>query len=63
VKIEESQVKPPWEKDEKVRDGVQTDGARRWQISVPAGEKATLTAQFSIKIPADKMLVGGNRRV
>ncbi len=63
VKIEEVQVKPPWEKDEKVRDGVQTDGARRWQLSVPPGEKAVVTAQFNIKIPGDKMLVGGNRRV
>lgn len=63
VKIEELQVKPPWEKDEKVRDGVQTDGARRWQLQVGAGEKVTVSAQFSIKIPSDKMLVGGNRRV
>lgn len=63
VKIEEVAVKPPWEKDEKVREGVQTDGARRWLITVPAGEKAKVTAQFHIKIPSDKMLVGGNRRV
>jgi hypothetical protein len=63
VKIEETMVKPPWEKDEKVRDGVQTDGARRWQLNVAPGEKETVVAQFSIKIPSDKMLVGGNRRV
>ena len=63
VKIEETAVSPPWEKDEKVREGVQTDGGRRWQLVVAAGEKTTVTAQFSIKIPAGKMLVGGNRRV
>jgi hypothetical protein len=63
VKIEEVQVKPPWEKDEKIREGIQTDGARRWQLSVGAGEKTTVSAQFQIKIPSDKMLIGGNRRV
>jgi hypothetical protein len=63
VKIEETAVKPAWEKDEKLRDGVQTDGARRWRLNVGPGEKTTVLAQFSIKIPSDKMLVGGNRRV
>ncbi len=63
VKIEESSVKPPWEKDEKVRDGIQTDGARRWLVTVGAGEKATVVAQFNIKMPSDKMIIGGNRRV
>jgi len=63
VKVEEASVKPPWEKDEKIRDGVQTDGARRWLVTVGAGEKATVVAQFNIKMPSDKMLIGGNRRV
>lgn len=62
IKIEET-ARPQWEKDEKVRDGVQVDGARKWLVQVAAGQKTTLTAQFSIRIPADKMLVGGNRRV
>ncbi len=63
VKIEETAVKPPWEKDEKVRENVQTDKTRRWQLNVAADEKATVVAQFSIKSPSDKMLVGGNRRM
>ena len=39
-----------------------TNGARRWLITVPAGQTTTLSAQFTIRIPADRMLVGGNRR-
>ena len=42
---------------------MQTDGARRWLLTVPPGEKQKVTAQFHIKIPSDQMLVGGNRRV
>ena len=31
-------------------------------ITVPAGQTTKLQAQFTIRIPADRMLVGGNRR-
>lgn len=62
VKIEESQVKPPWQKDEKLRDGVQVDGARRWELTVAAKSKTQLSAQFTIRIPSGRMLEGGNRR-
>ena len=62
VKIEESNVSPPWEKIERPVDGVLTNGARRWVVTVPAGASTTLRAQFTIRIPTDRMLVGGNRR-
>ncbi len=62
VKVEESNVSPPWEKLEQPLDGVVTNGARRWVITVPPGQSTTLKAQFTVRIPADRMLVGGNRR-
>jgi uncharacterized protein (TIGR02231 family) len=63
VKVEETRIDPPWEKDEGLRDGAAVRGARAWRVNVGAGEKKTLTAQFTVRIPSDKMLVGGNRRV
>ncbi len=63
VKIEETRVEPAWEKDEAPREGVATRGARAWHLTVAAGATAKLTAQFTVRIPSDKMLVGGNRRV
>lgn len=62
VKIEESKVEPPWEKDEGLRDGAVVRGARAWRVTVPPGQKTTLSAQYVVKIPSDKMVVGGNRR-
>ncbi len=62
VKVEEAAVTPPWERVEGPLDGAVVAGARRWSVVVPAGEKTTLVAQFAIRIPADRMLVGGNRR-
>lgn len=62
VKVEEASVTPPWEKVDVPLDGAIVPGLRRWRVTVAAGGKATLLAQFSIRIPADRMLVGGNRR-
>ncbi len=62
IKVEEAEVKPPWEKVDGVVDGVAISGMRRWRLTVPPGGRATLTAQVLVRIPADKMLVGGNRR-
>ena len=55
-------VEPAWEKDEGVRDGSVVRGARAWRLTVPAGQKATLTAQWVVRIPSGQMVVGGNRR-
>lgn len=62
VKIEEAKVEPAWEKDEGLRDGVSVRGARAWRVTVPAGQKMTLSAQYVVRIPSGKMVVGGNRR-
>jgi uncharacterized protein (TIGR02231 family) len=62
VKIDEAQVKPPWSKDEAPREGQLVRGGRTWRVTVPPGETLTLSAQYTIKIPSDRMLVGGNRR-
>ncbi len=62
LKIEEVGSTPPWEKVEGPVDGVIVKGARRWRVTVPAGQSLKLSAQFAIRMPADKMLVGGNRR-
>ncbi len=62
LKVEELASTPPWEKVEGPVDGVIVKGARRWRVTVPPGGSLKLTAQFAIRMPADKMLVGGNRR-
>lgn len=62
IKVEEAEIKPAWERVIGPIDGVVTEGLRRWRVTVPAGGRTTLTAQFLVRIPADKMLVGGNRR-
>ncbi len=62
IKVEEAEIKPAWERVIGPIDGVVTEGLRRWRLTVPAGSRTTLTAQFLVRIPADKMLVGGNRR-
>jgi hypothetical protein len=62
IKIEEQDVHPPWEVVDEPLDDVLVHGTRRWRITVPARQSAQLVAEFSIRIPADKMLVGGNRR-
>lgn len=62
LKVEEAEVSPKWEAVDKPIDGVVVRGARRWRVTVPAGQTMKLTAQFVIRMPGDKMLVGGNRR-
>lgn len=62
IKVEEAEVKPGWEKTDGPVDGVVTTGLRRWRVTVPPGGRSTLSASVLVRIPADKMLVGGNRR-
>lgn len=63
VKVEETLVRPPWETIESPLDGqAVVRGARRWVVTVPPGERLTLVAQYAIRMPSDRMLVGGNRR-
>jgi hypothetical protein len=63
VKVEESSVQPAWEDIETPLDGqAVVHGARRWRVTVPAGQSQVLAAHFTIRLPSDRMLVGGNRR-
>ena len=62
VKVEEGAARPPWEKVEGPLDGEVSPGTRRWRVTVGAGERTTLTAEYTIRIPGDRMIAGGNRR-
>jgi hypothetical protein len=62
VKVEEVKVEPAWQALEGPIDDAVVHGQKRWRVNVPPGQRAVLTAQYAIRIPADKMLVGGNRR-
>lgn len=62
LKVEEVKVEPPWERVETPIDGRVVSGARRWRVTVPPGQSFRLAAQYAIRMPADRMLVGGNRR-
>jgi hypothetical protein len=62
LKVEDGECSPKWEPVDKPIDGVVVRGARRWRVTVPPGQAMKLTAQFVIRMPGDKMLVGGNRR-
>jgi hypothetical protein len=62
VKIEEGEVHPPWEKVDEPVDGAVVPGARRWRVPLGPRERATVSAQYTIRIPGDRVLVGGNRR-
>lgn len=62
LEVEEDEVTPPWTAIDTPEDGVLVHGLRRWRVTVPARTKTKLVAKFTIKMPADRMLVGGNRR-
>ena len=63
IAIQESAVQPPWEPLKEVEGGIATaTGGRRWRVEVPAHGKTQLRATYSVRIPSDRMLVGGNRR-
>jgi hypothetical protein len=62
LKVEEGEVRPSWEKVDGPLDGAVVAGARRWRVAAGAGERVTLAAEYTIRIPGDRMLVGGNRR-
>lgn len=66
IKVEEGQASPPWKPATEVgpvKPGTATAGARVWQVTVAPGQKAKLSAQYSIRLPNDQVLVGGNRRI
>ena len=63
VKVEETDVEPAWQPIEEPLDGeAVVHGARTWRLTLPPGKRQVLRARFNIRIPSDRMLVGGNRR-
>ncbi|AFE05986.1 hypothetical protein COCOR_04719 [Corallococcus coralloides DSM 2259] len=62
IKVEEAEVAPPWQKPTPLPGEAAVEGERVWRVSVPAGEKRSMKATWVVKLPASKMLNGGNRR-
>ncbi|WP_223633238.1 DUF4139 domain-containing protein [Corallococcus sp. EGB] len=62
LKVEEVEVVPPWQKSTPLPGEDAVEGERMWRVSVPAGEKRSMKATWVVKLPASKMLSGGNRR-
>ncbi|MBN9684638.1 MULTISPECIES: DUF4139 domain-containing protein [unclassified Corallococcus] len=62
IKVEEAEVAPPWQKPTPLPGEEAVEGERVWRVSVPAGEKRSMKATWVVKLPASKMLNGGNRR-
>lgn len=62
LEVEQNEVTPEWTAVDTPEDGVLVHGLRRWRVAVAARSKTKLVAKFTIKMPADRMLVGGNRR-
>lgn len=62
IKVEELEVAPPWQKRLPLPGEAKVEGERAWRVVLQPGEAQTLKATWSVKIPGNKMLGGGNRR-
>ncbi|MFL5322134.1 MAG: DUF4139 domain-containing protein, partial [Myxococcaceae bacterium] len=62
IKLEETNVSPPWSRPSVLPGETPVEGERSWRVTLKAGESQQLKATFNVKIPASKMLSGGNRR-
>lgn len=62
IKVEETEIRPPWRSPEPLPGDTPVDGERAWRVTLQAGEKQSLDATWVVKIPSSKMLQGGNRR-
>ncbi len=60
IEISERSVEPAW--DEHEQHDPPLAGGRAWKVEVPAGGERTLRAAYSIRIPQNHEIVGGNRR-
>lgn len=60
IEVVERSVDPPWEDLKQEVPPLQ--GGRVWKVEVPAGGEHTLRASWSIRIPQNHEIVGGNRR-
>jgi hypothetical protein len=62
IKVEETEVAPSWQKRTPLPGETQVEGERAWRVVLQPGEAQTLKATWTVRIPASKMLAGGNRR-
>ncbi|NPC82527.1 DUF4139 domain-containing protein, partial [Pyxidicoccus fallax] len=62
IKVEEMEVAPVWQKRTPLPGETQVEGERAWRVVLQPGEAQTLKATWTVRIPASKMLNGGNRR-
>jgi uncharacterized protein (TIGR02231 family) len=62
IKVEETDIAPLWQKRTPLPGETQVEGERAWRVVLQPGEAQTLKATWTVRIPASKMLNGGNRR-
>jgi hypothetical protein len=65
VELDVTRTEPRWEKWTPPPSGPGSSrlrGGHRWRLTIPAGDKRTLVASYSIRIASKHELVGGNRR-
>ncbi|WNG29081.1 DUF4139 domain-containing protein [Cystobacter fuscus] len=62
IKVEETEVKPPWSRRVPPPGEPPVEGERAWRLTLQPGETQTLSAAWTVRIPSNKVLVGGNRR-
>lgn len=62
VVVEEAHIEPKWTDWNQVEERKRLHGGKRWHVTLEAGKRTTLSAQYVVKIYANNELVGGNRR-
>ncbi len=62
IKVEEVETTPVWHKRSPLPGEPKVEGERAWRVVLQPGEAQTLKATWTVKIPGNKMLGGGNRR-
>jgi hypothetical protein len=62
IQVEERASDPRWEPFAQEEEGKPSPGGRRWRVILAAGESKKFSAGYTVRIPANKMLSGGNRR-
>lgn len=62
VVVEEGAVSPPWAVYNQAERGQLLAGGRKWVVTVAAGGRSKLSAEYVVKIYANNEITGGNRR-
>lgn len=62
LEVQDVRGKTPWEAVTTPVDGAVVPGLRRARITLAPGQRATVALAYTVRLPADKALVGGNRR-